>query len=82
MNERLVKLGRYLAQQGRQASTWRGVIYVATAIFGYNLPPEKAAAVITIGMAFAGVVGMLLPDEMKKPTGSEPTPTDNTKGNP
>lgn len=81
MNDTMHRVLKYFAEQGRQASTWRGVILVITAITGTAVSEEKQAAIALVGLAFAGLVGALVPDTLKKPEASEP-PTDNTKGNP
>ena len=40
-----------------EASTWRGLIFVLTAV-GVQLDPEQQTAIITAGMALAGLVGV------------------------
>lgn len=75
MNDRLEKLLRYLAEQGKQPSTWRGLIGVVTGLTAWNVSPEKAAAIITVGIFAAGLVGALFPDRVKP---KEP----DTKGTP
>lgn len=51
----------YVVNRAKEASTWRGVIMLLTAV-GLNISPEMADAIISVGIAVAGAVGMLLPD--------------------
>lgn len=50
--------------QFRQASTWRGLVYLLTAV-GLSLTPEQMDGIVTAGLAIAGLIGVFLPDEMK-----------------
>jgi hypothetical protein len=45
-----------------QPSTWRGLVWVLTAI-GINLNPEQSQAVITAGMGVAGIIGAFTSDK-------------------
>lgn len=40
-----------------EASTWRGIIFILTAV-GVQLEPEQQTAIITAGMALAGLLGV------------------------
>ena len=51
----------YIVNRAKEASTWRGVIMLLTAV-GLKITPEMADAIISVGIAVAGLVGMLLPD--------------------
>ena len=51
----------YVVNRAKEASTWRGVVMLLTAL-GLNISPEMADAIISVGIAVAGAVGMLLPD--------------------
>ena len=51
----------YVVNRAKEASTWRGVIMLLTAV-GLNISPEMADAIISVGIAVAGLVGILLPD--------------------
>ena len=51
----------YLLTRLREASTWRGVVMLVTAA-GVALSAAQAEAVIALGMAIAGVIGVFLPD--------------------
>jgi len=55
----------YLLSRLREASTWRGIIMLATAI-GVPIAPALAESIIAAGLAIAGVIGMLIPDRMGK----------------
>ena len=54
-------LKQYVVNRAKEASTWRGVIMLLTAV-GLKITPEMADAIISVGIAVAGLVGMLLPD--------------------
>ena len=51
----------YVVNRAKEASTWRGIIMLLTAV-GLKITPEMADAIISVGIAVAGLVGMLLPD--------------------
>ena len=51
----------YVVNRAKEASTWRGVIMLLTAV-GLNISPEMADAIISVGIAVAGAVGVLFPD--------------------
>lgn len=55
----------YIIQRLKEASTWRGIILVATAA-GAHWSPESQEAIITGGVGLAGFVGALIPDSWKK----------------
>lgn len=55
----------YLLSRLKEASTWRGIIMLATAI-GVPIAPALAEAIIAAGLALTGVVGMLIPDQIGK----------------
>ena len=55
----------YLIQRLKEASTWRGIILVATAA-GAHWSPESQETEITVGVGLAGVIGALIPDSWKK----------------
>ncbi|WP_024303319.1 hypothetical protein [Pseudogulbenkiania sp. MAI-1] len=56
------RLKRYLLARAREASTWRGLVLVATAL-GVSLSPEQQEAIVTAGLFVAGIVGALMPDQ-------------------
>ena len=51
----------YVVNRAKEASTWRGVVMLLTAL-SLNISPEMADAIIGVGIAVAGLVGILLPD--------------------
>lgn len=51
----------YVVNRAKEASTWRGVIMLLTAV-GLKITPEMADAIISVGIAVAGAVGVLFPD--------------------
>lgn len=54
----------YLLARLKEASTWRGIAMLLTA-FGVQVAPEVQEAVISVGIAVAGAVGVLFPDSTK-----------------
>jgi hypothetical protein len=54
----------YLLARLKEASTWRGIALLLTA-FGVQIAPEVQEAVISVGIAVAGAVGVLFPDSTK-----------------
>jgi hypothetical protein len=46
----------------KEPSTWRGIIWIFTAL-GIALTPEQSEAVIACGMAFAGALGAFIGDK-------------------
>ena len=48
----------------REPSTWRGLVWLAT-VAGLSLRPDQAEAIVTLGMALAGLLGVFLRDEPK-----------------
>jgi len=50
----------YVLARLKEASTWRGFVYMLTAL-GVTLTPAAAEAIIAAGMAIAGVIGVFLP---------------------
>ena len=54
----------YLLARLKEASTWRGIALLLTA-FGVQVAPDVQDAVISVGIAVAGAVGVLFPDSTK-----------------
>ena len=50
----------YILARFKEASTWRGFVYMLTAL-GVTLSPAAAEAIIAAGMAIAGAIGAFLP---------------------
>ena len=40
-----------------ESSTWRGIIFILTAV-GVQLDPDQQAAIISAGLAFSGLIGV------------------------
>lgn len=51
----------YLLARAKEASTWRGIVMLITAA-GIPIAPALADSIVTIGLALAGLIGMLAPD--------------------
>jgi hypothetical protein len=54
----------YLRERLKEPSTWRGLVLLATAC-GVPVAPQMAEAIITIGLALAGGIGVVTPDKKK-----------------
>lgn len=52
----------YIKERLKEPSTWRGLILIATA-FGVPIAPAMGEAIITIGLALAGGVGVITADK-------------------
>lgn len=52
----------YLINRAKEASTWRGVILILTAV-GVPIAPEMTEAIVSVGLALAGLVGVVTPDK-------------------
>ncbi len=50
----------WLLARLREPSTWRGLVWLAT-VAGLSLRPDQAEAIVTVGMALAGLLGVLNP---------------------
>ncbi|MCA3186936.1 MAG: hypothetical protein INH13_25625 [Cupriavidus sp.] len=48
----------YLADRGKEPSTWRGLTMLITAL-GIAIQPELVASIAAVGMAVSGLVGVL-----------------------
>ena len=56
------KMWEYLVKRLGEASTWRGLILLATAL-GATFSPEHTAAIVTFGLGLAGVIGAFFKDK-------------------
>jgi len=54
----------YLYARLREASTWRGLVLLATAV-GAHLTDAQVDAIVQFGLALAGLLGVVLPDGNK-----------------
>ena len=52
----------YILARAKEPSTWRGLILLLTAL-GIPVAPELANAIVTIGLAAAGAIGIATPDK-------------------
>jgi hypothetical protein len=52
----------YILARAAEASTWRGVILLLTAV-GIPVAPALADQIVTAGLAVAGLVGVLSADK-------------------
>ena len=52
----------YLLDRMREPSTWRGIIMLLTAI-GVPVAPAMADAIVSVGLAVAGLIGVATPDK-------------------
>jgi len=53
---------KYLMDRCREPSTWRGIMLVATAA-GARISPEWSEAIITLGIALSGGIGIVTSDK-------------------
>jgi len=60
------QIANYAIARLQEASTWRGLVLVATA-FGAALSPEQQEAIVTVGLLVTGLIGALLPDAKNRP---------------
>ena len=52
----------YILERAKEASTWRGLVLLATA-GGVNLAPDLANAIVTFGIGLAGLLGVITKDK-------------------
>ncbi len=50
----------YLLARLQEASTWRGLVLIATAL-GYVLSPDQQEAIVAGGLLVAGLIGAAAP---------------------
>jgi hypothetical protein len=60
----LASLKSYALARAQEASTWRGVVLVATAA-GTQITPELQELVVAAGIGIAGALGAAFPDRKK-----------------
>lgn len=53
---------QYLIARASEPSTWRGLVFVLTAL-GVPLAPALAEHVVATGLAVSGLIGMLTADK-------------------
>lgn len=52
----------YILDRAKEPSTWRGLVLLLTAI-GVPIAPAMAEAIISVGLAVAGLIGVAAPDK-------------------
>lgn len=52
----------FLLERLGEASTWRGIVAMVTAL-GVVLQPDQVEAIIAAGLALIGMIGAFLPDK-------------------
>jgi hypothetical protein len=55
----------YILNRLKEASTWKGLVFLATSIALPNASPDQVNAFITTGLGFAGLIGAFFPDKLK-----------------
>ncbi|MEY2654366.1 MAG: hypothetical protein RLZZ524_1394, partial [Pseudomonadota bacterium] len=55
------RIERYVLARMREASTWRGLVYLLTAC-GLAIDSEQVAAITSFGLALAGLIGTFVAD--------------------
>lgn len=48
---------QYFLQRLREPSTWRGIVMIVTAT-GVAISPEQEEAIISLGLALSGIIGV------------------------
>lgn len=52
----------YVLERLRESSTWRGIVYLATA-FGLKLTEVEIETLVAAGLALAGAISVFVPDK-------------------
>lgn len=52
----------FLLTRGKEASTWRGIVAILTAA-GVAISPEQGDAIVALGLAVIGVIGVFTADK-------------------
>jgi len=52
----------YMIERMKEPSTWRGIVLLLTAI-GVPVAPAMADAIVSVGLAVAGLIGVATPDK-------------------
>lgn len=56
----------YLLDRLKEPACWRGLVMLATSL-GLGISPEQANAIIAIGTAVVGGIGVFAPNKIGKP---------------
>lgn len=57
-----LEIKNYIKDRLQEPSTWRGIILLLTAL-GVPIAPAMSEAIMCLGLALAGGLGILLPDK-------------------
>ena len=49
---------KYLLDRAQEPSTWRGAVFLLTSL-GINIAPELGNAILSAGVALAGLLGVV-----------------------
>lgn len=52
----------YILARAKEPSTWRGLILLLTAA-GVPIAPQMTEAIISVGLAVVGLIGVAVPDK-------------------
>lgn len=52
----------FILARGKEASTWRGIVALVTAA-GVGISPEQGEAIIALGLAVIGAIGVFTADK-------------------
>lgn len=55
-------LADYALNRMKEASTWRGIVVAATG-FGIQINPDMIEPIVSVGLAIAGLIGVLFKDK-------------------
>lgn len=53
---------QFILERGKEASTWRGLVAIVTAA-GVTLSPELGEAIVALGLAVIGIIGVVTADK-------------------
>lgn len=51
----------YLIDRAKEPSTWRGIVLLLTAV-GVPMAPAMSEAIVSVGLAVAGLIGVVTAD--------------------
>lgn len=52
----------FILERGKEPSTWRGIVALATAV-GISVSPELGEAIVAVGLAIIGLIGVVTKDK-------------------
>lgn len=53
---------QFILERGKEASTWRGLVALTTAV-GISVSPELGEAIVALGLAIIGILGVFTKDK-------------------